>query len=262
MPLRLVSLDDLNIDDEKSFRHVGLYQDLKQVLRQSNHRFRIPAEGSTTSWDRVLFLNLTFWSGQDPSDVLTEASIPADVIAHVAWHHVISQRLSKEAPMGRPSAVALLFAESIASAFDLYLVGRLLNHASDSDFITSQVPIMGEVAEAAGLSEDDFTALLNEIARQPERAFEDLRSLLMDVVTALLPCPTADEAQLALECFRGHRFEPLLHHFQLSNWILYARAYAAPAPAADEVIRRFDAILRAAPDSLDWLTKNWVGQGA
>src|SRR5438270_1314883 len=130
MPLRTVSLDELTVDDERSFAPVALYRRLKEALRRSDHRFLIPAAGAAMSWDRALFLNLTYWGGAPGRDVLCDGHIPADVVAHLGWHHVVSSRLAAAAGAGRaPSPGALFFAESIASAFDLYLVGRLLAHA-------------------------------------------------------------------------------------------------------------------------------------
>ena len=43
-----------------------------------------------------------------------------------------------------PRSSALFFAESIASAFDVYLVGRLIGQRPDSDFLQTQLPIMRE----------------------------------------------------------------------------------------------------------------------
>jgi hypothetical protein len=264
MILRTVSLDELTIDDERSVTHVALYDRLKQTLRRSGHRFRVPPSGTRASWDRVLFLNLTYWGGEDGADVLCDDHIPADVVAHVAWHCVVSRQLAARAgttgtlPSAPPSAAALFFAESIASAFDLYLVGRLITNAPDADFIATQVPIMSECAQEAGLSESGFTALLEEVSREPERAFEDMRVLLLDAATALYPCRGATEAQAALEGFAGHRFEGLLHHFQLSNWILYARAHAARQSDPDPAVTEADAALRRAPISLDWLDERWI----
>ena len=51
---------------------------------------------------------------------------------------------------------------------------------------------------------------------------------------------TATAAQAALERLAGHRFAPLLHHYQLSNWILYARAYADRSLGRDAVVRGLD----------------------
>jgi hypothetical protein len=260
VPLLRVPLDDLTITDEASFAHVALYLRLKRALRDAKYQFRVAADGLPLSWDRAVFLNLTFWSAEEGSDVLCDASIPADVVAHVAWHHLATTQLARRPPdePGAPCADALLFGEAIASAFDLYLVGRLLRNVPDSDFIATQVSIMGEAAQHAGLSDSSFEALLESVAMDPERAFEDLRSLLFDVARALLACTSASDAQLALESFEAHRFKSLLHHYELSNWVLYARAYGATAAAQQQAVRELDATLRAAPVSLDWLSEHWM----
>jgi len=256
--LRSVSLDDLIIDDEASFAHVAVFARLKQQLRHSGHQFLVPPPGEQLSWDRAVFLNLTYWSTDKGADVLCEGRIPADVVAHVAWHHLAGTQLARDAGATAQCAQALLFGESIASAFDLYLVGRLLRNAPDSEFIATQVSIMGEAAEQAGLSEEGFAGLLEAVVEQPERAFEDLRALLFDVSCALLLCSDALQAEQALEGFAAHRFASLLHHYQLSNWVLYARAYAAPAADQERRVRELDAALRSATVSLDWLVQQWM----
>jgi hypothetical protein len=266
---RLVALDELTIDDRAAFTGVAIYGRLEEMLRRSAHRFRIPEGGEggrarqTVSWDRALFLNLTYWNEDDGADVLCDDHIPADVVAHVGWHAVVSRELARRRapPPAPPSAGALFLAESIASAFDLYLVGRLLARAPDCDFVTTQVPLMAECAADAGLAEAGFSALLEEVGRDPERAFEDLRALLFDAATALLACSGVAEAQAVLERLADRRFAPLLHHYQLSNWILYARAYAQP-PVADAVALEVDGALRQAPDSLGWLDRHFIEAAA
>lgn len=258
MPLRSLTLRQLTIDDEGSFRHVGLYHALKQVLIDDGFRFRVPAPGSPGAyWGRVLFLNLTFWNASEPNDVLVSELIPADVVTHAAWHHLARRALS--APGGGPSADALFLGEAVASAFDLYLVGRLLGHAPDSSFLQTQVPAMADVAEDAGLSEQEFEALLESVAADPERAFEDLRALLFDAATALIGCDSVDRAADVLDGLAPRRFAPLLHHYELSNWILYARAYAPQALGPDPRVRAVDTALRQAPVALDWLEREWLG---
>ncbi len=262
MPLRSITLDDLLIHDDAAFAQVAVYAALKRSLRHSGHQFRVPEGRGQLSWDRAVFLNLTYWSGDEGADVLCDqqGGIPADVVAHVAWHHIVAKQIERLLPAALTPTVhcadALLFAESIASAFDLYLVGRLLRNFPDSDFITTQVSIMGEAAEQAGLSEARFAALLETVAQDPERAFEDMRALLFDVSRALLGCRDAGQAQLTLEGFARHRFRSLLHHYQLSNWVLYSRAYAAAMPAEEQVVRDLDASMRGAAVSLDWLIEH------
>ena len=103
-----------------------------------------------------------------------------------------------------------------------------------------------------------FETLMQEVSREPERAFEDMRALLLDVVTPLLSCADAAAAERTLSGFAGRRFEPLLHHFQLSNWILYTRAHAGPPSPDDARVADLDATLRAAPSALDWLADHWL----
>ncbi|MGK3990693.1 hypothetical protein WME99_47040 [Sorangium sp. So ce136] len=253
MKLKSLTLDELTIDDERSFRHVGLYDDLKQVLRRDGYRFRVPEVEA--SWDRVVFLNLTFWSQSEQGDLIASDHLAADVVAHVAWHHLAHRALTAARAGAPPSAEGLLLAEAIASAFDLYLVGRLLGHAPNADFLATQVPAMAEAAEAAGLSDAGFEALLEGVSADPERAFEDLRALLFDVTTALLPCDRMSRAAEILEGFDAHRFAPLLHHYELSNWLLSTRALG---PAPDPAARAVDAALRSAAVSLEWLEQRWV----
>jgi hypothetical protein len=250
---RLAKLDELTIDDRSFFTGIAIYERLEGVLRRSAYRFRIPEAGQTLSWDRALFLNLTYWNEEDGADVLCNDHIPADVVAHAAWHEAVRRELARGRPSSAPpSAEALFLAEAIASAFDLYLVGRLLPRAPECDFVTTQVPLMAECAAEAGLPEAGFSALLEEVVRDPERAFEDLRALLFDAATALRKCTGLAEAQAVLEGLADRRFAPLLHHYQLSNWILYARAYAQRLEP-DGVAIDVDTALRQAPVALDWL---------
>jgi hypothetical protein len=257
VPLRSLTLDELTIDDEGSLRGVALYHRLKEALRASGHKFKVADVGENASWDRALFLNLTFWSPSEEASVLVDERVAPDVVAHAALHHVVGRELARASAAASPAA--LLFAEAIASAFDLYLVGRLLVIAPDSDFVTSQVPVMAEAVEQAGLDEPGFARLLEDVSAAPERAFEDMRALLVAVGTALYACADAEAAHVALEGFAGHRFAPLLHHFQLSNWILYARAYAGGPQVDTDAVRALDQALRASPDSLAWIEAHWLG---
>ena len=254
--LRLLGLNDLTIEDERSFRHVSLYGELASILRHSDYRFRVLPEGSNASWDRAVFLNLTFWGATGGGDVLVEPSIPADVVAHVAWHHLASTAL---VPKGtEPSMEALFLGEAIASAFDIYLVGRLLGHAPESTFLETQVPAMADCAEAAGVSAEAFNTLLSSVSAEPERAFEDLRKLLFDATCALFRATSLEEAHAALVNFDDSRFACLLHRHELSNWVLFAKAYANRANEHDARAIAIDRDLAAAPVSLDWLATHWI----
>jgi hypothetical protein len=258
MPLQRTTLDNLDILDEPAFAALPIYGQLKAHVVASKYPFLVPDKHTNFSWDRALFLNLTFWNGQHGADVLVEKAIPADVVAHVAWHLLTNQQLEKATGAQVASAAGMFLGESIASAFDLYLLGKLIRSAPGCDFVTTQVPIMAEAAELAGLPDKGFERLLEGVASDPERAFEDLRSYLMDVTQALLPAPSADAAQEILENHEGHRFAPLLHHYQVSNWLLYARAYSSASQPLQAAVAKIDAQLRIASSSVGWLQEHWL----
>jgi hypothetical protein len=251
------TVDELDILDEKSFRHVAIYEDLKKTLQNARYVFRVMPQNSAARWERALLLNLTFWGASSGGDVLESNQLPADVVAHAAWHHLAARALENKngAPL---SAEALFFGEAIASAFDVYLVGRLLGHSPSSSFLETQVAAMADAANAAGVSEDDFEKLLSTIAKDPERAFEQLRQLLFDVSCALVSCADAAAAMNVMDRFDAHPFGPLLHHYELSTWVLYARAYASHALGADERVRTIDRELRSESDSVEFLRARWI----
>jgi len=250
-----LALDELAIEDAASFRHVALVSELTEVLRREDYTFRTLSPGKAQSWNRALFLNLTFWGAAEGGDILVGARVPADVVAHVAWHRLATKALSAPGE-ARPAVDALFLGEAIASAFDLYLVGRVLGHAPDSSFLATQVEAMAETASASGLREAAFEALLGEIAGDPEGAFAGLRELLVDATSALFASARAEDALAVLARFESHRFGALLHRYELANWVLYARAYGDPAPSAKA--RRAEKALRKAKDPLEWLVDSWV----
>lgn len=254
MTLATLKLDEITIHDEESFEHVALYGELKSVLQKSAYAFRVLPDGEVPRHDHALLLNLTFWQPDTGGDILPSADLEADVVAHVAWHHLANQAFPRGQGQ-RASADALFLGESIASAFDVYLVGRLLGHAPDSSFLESQVPAMADAASAAGLSEDDFESLLGELAQDPDAAFAELRALLMDTTRALLDASDAAQAHAALVKAEEHRFGSLLHRYELSNWVLFAKAYANLE--ADPAVRALDAKLRN-PGAIELLSKTWV----
>ena len=263
MRLERVTLEKLRIEDERSYRHVGLYDALKRALLRDKVLFWVPRTGTEARWDRVLFLNLTFWAPGEPGDVLEKKSIPADVLMHAAWHHVTRRALVKnEAAASTPTYDALFLGEAIASAFDMYLVGRLLGHSPDAAFLETQVPAMADAAEQAGMSADAFEALLDEVASDPDKAFEDLRQLLFDVCMSLVHQRSVGDAADAIAAFDGHRFGPLLHHYELSTWILYARAYGQGSATRDASVQSIDEALRRAPGALDWLETHWLNDSS
>ncbi len=250
-----MTLDELELEDEVSFRGVGLYRDLKSRLIRDAYKVRVlPAQAPR--WDHALLLNLAFWEARGGGDILVDTVLAADVVCHIGWHHLAGAALADgEQPL---AAEALLLGEAIASAFDLYLIGRLLGHAPDSTFLETQVAAMADVAESAGVDADAFADLMEQVRADPEGCFDELRCLLYDVLLGLLQATTADQAlQVLLRC-DGQRFACLLHHFELANWLQHARA--APHNASADKAIALDALLRQQKVPLDWLAAQWLAE--
>lgn len=255
MSLRRLTLAQLTLRGERAFRSIHGYAELKQMLVADRFLFRAPNEGSPHAhYDRVLFLNLSFWHAGEGNDVLVDDSIDADVVAHAAWHHAAGKALAT----GRaPTAAAMFLGESIASAFDLYVVGRMLGTGKRTAYLASQVPLLSEAALSSGLTEAALAALFQRVSDAPEVSFEALRELLFDAAMALSSCRDAEEAVGCFDRFAAHPYSPFLHHFALATWVLYARAHAGPA-VADDPAAAADRALRAAPAPLTWLIETWV----
>jgi hypothetical protein len=256
-PFQLRTVDELAIGDEDSFRHVALYGDLKEVLRRAGYHFRVLPKAHAGRADRALLLNLAFWDADaGGGDVLVEGRIEADVVAHAAWHHLAARAFAPRPGSSLP-ADALFMGEAIASAFDVYLVGRLLGHAPGSTFLETQVPAMMDTAAAAGLSAKRFQALLGDMARRPDRAFADLRELLSVAAAGLYASRGGEEAYATLAALDGHRYSAILHRYELANWVLYARAMGSGA-SRDARVLAVDRALRKAKSPLEWLASRWI----
>jgi hypothetical protein len=267
---RTLGIDDLRVEDARAFAAVPLHAELTAVLRRARYRFRVlpQAKRGVPRGDHALLLNLTYWNADAGGDVLASTTIPADVVAHVAWHHLAHVALARPSKKGetrsaaKPFADALFLGESIASAYDLFMVGALLRGSSArrSSFLESQVPRIAEVAQAAGVPARAFERMLGEVAAAPERAFGQLRTLLFDTTSALFHASSAGEAVAILAAAEARPFGALLHHYELSNWVLYARAYGDARP--DKAARAVDLALRDADDPIAWLASEWVDPAA
>jgi hypothetical protein len=245
-----LTLAELGIDDEGSFRHVGLYAKLKSSLEQAGSQFAV-CEGGL---GRAQLLNLGFWRPGEWVEVLPEAFISADQVMHNAWHVLVGKWLGDSASSGP----GLLLAESVASAFDVYLVGRLIGHSPDSDFLCSQVPAMREAAEEAGQSAPEFALLLEQFSRKPEESFEQFRQLLFNLSLALVGAADVVQADgIVREMCHAHPLGSLVHHYELPTWVLQARAAGGDLKQHPQV-EAMDGALRQAVDAVQWLEENVV----
>lgn len=248
-----VALSELEIVDAESFQHVGLYRDLHQLLAASGDAFCV-LDAPCATFERAATLHAAYGPAGSGRHVLVEPAVDAEVVPSVAWHQLAARAMPPRG--GRPSVGSMFVAEAIAGAFEVYLVGRLLGHAPGSGFLEAQVASMTDTAEAAGLSDDQIEQLLTSLAEDPDGAFAGLYALLVDAASAMFAAAGAEDAAERLAALDERPFAPLLHRFDLSSWVLRARAYGDPSP--DPRAAEVDAALRAARVPLDWLDGAWV----
>ena len=235
MPLRAVPITSLRQLDPSLLR-IPVVEALLTRLADDRVRFLVPARGRAGE-GTTDFLNRTFWTSA--GDVLASREAPVDVLAHAAWHHVV------RAAAPKASVEGALIGEAIASAFDLYLVGAALRVAPDAELLATQVPRLAEAAADGGMKERAFATVLKDAARDPERIFGELYALLAD---AGLKLARVDDPMLAarvVDTLAARRLGPLLFHYDVSGWLLHARAHATTR-AADPAARAIDRTIRRA----------------
>lgn len=254
--LHTVRIDELTIADEGAYAEFPLWTKLrKRLVEHEVDMYLVEADGPLTHWADTALINHTVRLPKGATEILHDRVVPADALMHTAWHH------AGVAAMGSLASTAegLLLGESVASAFDAFVIGTLLGAESEQpSALDTQVPAMAEVAAAAGGSQEDFEALLHRMAEDPEGSFEELRELLFDVSIGLLYGGTVERAEEVLNGTRGHVFAPILHHYDLSIWVLYARAFGADMKEHAS-LRKIDAKLREVDKPLEWLVEHWLG---
>jgi hypothetical protein len=216
MMLRRVLVKHVRIDDDRAFQSMPLYADLKQHLWRRRAHVRVLQPGQ--HWPRSQLLNLVHW-GDGGGDVLLAERMPADVLCHMAWHSVCEQTLGRA-----QTARAMLLGESVASAFDAYMIGFFLRRARMPASLQAHVEeLMDDAASVASVKE--VRGMLQCFAQDPAAAFGQLQHLLWRASLALLQARSASAAASSLARLDEHPFAMLLPHYALSTWVLYAKAY-------------------------------------
>ena len=159
-----------------------------------------------------------------------------------------------------PSAAALFLAESIASAFDLYLVGRLVPTAARVRVRhDAGSPRWRNVPATPGCPSRSSRRCSRRSCAEPERAFEDLRGAAVRRGDRAAGVPRRRPGPGGP---RGLRRSPASRRCCTiigSRTGSSMRARMRPCPfGSDAVASEVDRALREAPVSLDWLDSHFV----
>jgi hypothetical protein len=247
-------LDELDVHEQPALRKVPYYEELKEVLRQGRVPFRLFPEASRARADHALLLNVVFWDAGAVDDIIERPLVGAYSIPHIAWHYLTARALAP-AP-GRLSAGGWVLGESIASAFDLFLLGHLLREDPGAPTARVIVDRLHAAVLRAGGSDDQMRSLAGGARDDPEAAFADLRELLFVGTQALLECERSDDAFAVLRQIDAQPLGCLFHAYRVADWVLQVKASGAKRD--DEAVDRLDAELRAQRAPVAWLIDRWL----
>jgi len=249
--LNRVPLSEIELVDLDLYGHVAEIEMLLAFAKKQGITFATVDEDGPAE-DEARLLNLAFWHPGGVAEILDEPYLTADQLAHNTWHVAAEAALGD----GAKTIAGLLLAEAVASAFDVYLVGRLVGHHPDAPFLESQVPAMRDAALAAGRSEAEIEALVTRFVDTPEASFGELWALLYDVSLALVRAGDADAAATILRERRDDPLAALLHHYELPTWVLFARAYGEGDTSPS--VNAAETAIRNADDPVRWLRDHWL----
>ena len=135
MNMQRVPVSERTVEDEEAFGRLPFYRALRAWMDEADPVFLITNEGGDQP-ESARLLNLAFWEPRSFMEVLTEPVVTADQLAHNALHHRGYEALGDAARC----LEGLLLVESIASAMDVYWLGKLLAEAPYAEFLETQVP--------------------------------------------------------------------------------------------------------------------------
>jgi hypothetical protein len=176
----------------------------------ANHRFAVIAEGR----GMARLLNLLCWDAASGTEFLDDQEMPADQAIHMAIHQVIERDLGSTTPEH------MLLAETIASASDLYLLGKLAKAGEETAFVTETMESFSFYYETYAAKAEHLETLLQAVLTSPFMAMSQVADFLFE--TGLLLFQPLSNAE-ALRACTAHAFYPLIHHYNITNWIMAIR---------------------------------------
>lgn len=171
-------------------------------------------------------VNLLQWQVDQQLEYLDGDAVAADQVVHFALHHLWHRRIGSDHPFD------LLFAECMASASDLYLLGKLSNGGEETDFLVDTLDSFGSYYEIYS-SESRLEKLVARILENPYQTMSAAVDYLFRLGVALLSPQINLEA---LARFQDDLLYPLAHHYNISNWILTIRNRFPGSPDARELL--------------------------
>jgi len=170
-------------------------------------------------------LNLVHWDVATHLEYLDERAVYADQLCHFAAHQLI------DALLGSRDPYALLFAEAFASALDFYLLGKLIQAGEETGFLIETIESFTTYYELYD-SEDQLELVLTRTGEAPFTLMAEVADYLFQCAILLMSKADPGEIMQALGWLAEGPLYPLVHHYNVSNWVLAIRV-RCPAPGPD-----------------------------
>lgn len=157
-------------------------------------------------------INLLSWSVNDRREYLDQPEVFADQVIHFAAHQVVAEVWGAETP------ASMLFAEAVASACDLYCLGKLSAAGVETEFMADTLASFADYYEQYAAEEEDYESVLERLLEGPHEAMAELAEFLYDTGAQL--CRAKDEAEMAevLIPLADEIWYPMLFHYQVVHW--------------------------------------------
>jgi len=177
--------------------------------------------------------NLLAWRVEDGLELIDDLVCPCDQVIHMAAHQWMDSELGHDDPHG------VLTAEAVASAVDFWLLGRLADAGREPDFIAETLESFTFYFERYGGGDRALEALLETVLAEPWTATSRLVRYLSETGSRLL-YPTGPERLITdVGDLVGDDLYPLLHHYNMGQWIAAMRARFPEPRAPRDRVRRF-----------------------
>jgi len=218
-------IEAIEIDDRDAYGKValdGLLEAASATLDRAGVRVVVTERGRGTA----RLANLLCWQVQANLELADDAVLSGDQIIHFALHHLADQQMGHEDPR------ALLFAETLASSADILLLGSLASLEPEPDFVVETMESFAYYYDLYAGSEEVLARVLTRIVDDP---FAMMRAVCLFLYAAAEPLLSASDLATTLshlDRLVEDDLYPLVHHYNMTNWILAIRAARLPEQEA------------------------------
>ena len=209
-------LVDLDIYERDAYQRAGieLLNPVIDLLAQE----RVRAISFPRGRGIARLLNLLQWEADGGLEFIDGQGTHADQLIHLGLHRLCDHKLGSADPG------AMLYAECLASASDIYLLGKLSLAGEETDFLADTLESFSSYYELYSHHESHLEQLLSQLQNNPYTTMLAVADYLFQFCLCLLYPTNIEAVGRELETMADHVYQPLVHHYNTANWILTIRS--------------------------------------